>query len=108
MLIADAAAGGGVSPVEWIYIIGAVLMIVVSSMAIRSGFNRFIGQRQTEAVEKANLSKAIIDGAEATRENTAALTKMGQDFHDFATETRATLNGHAERLRHLEVRQPGS
>jgi hypothetical protein len=110
---AQASASSGVPPSEWLYIVAAIVTIVVAALAVRSGFNRFIKQRESEAVEKAGLSQAIMGNAEAihgnaeaTRENTAALGKLGQDFHDFATETRASLNGHAERLRHLEVRDP--
>jgi len=100
--VAQAAQPAAVSPSEWLYIIAAVVTVVGGGFAIRSGFKRFIKQREQEAVEKAELSKAIVANIEATRANTEALGKMGQDFHDFATETRAQLNGHSERLRHLE------
>lgn len=98
-----AAAAATVSPAEWLYIAAAIATLIGGAFAVRSAFNRYITQRQEEAVEKAALSRAIHGNAEATRENTAELRKMGQDFHDFAIDTRATLNGHAERLRNLEV-----
>lgn len=98
--VADAASS--VPPSEWLYIIAALATIVCTFFGARAGLNKYIGQRQKEAVDKADLQRAILGNVEATRENTVALTKMATDFHDFALETRAALNGHAERLGHLE------
>lgn len=103
MLTAAAAAPAAVPPSELLYILAALATLIATGLAIRSGWKKYIKQRQQEAVEKAELSRAIHGNADATRENTAELRKLGQDFHDFATDTRATLNGHAERLRNLEV-----
>lgn len=96
------AASPPVSPSEWLYILAALVTIVTGWLALRSALRKWVGQREKEAVEKADLSKAIMGNIEATRANTEALGKMGQDFHDFATETRSQLNGHAERIGRLE------
>lgn len=103
-MLSDAAAtaSSGIPPSEWLYILAALATLIGAGLAIRSGLNRYIRQRQDEAVNKADLQRAILSNAEATRDNTIALGKMAQDFHDFTLETRATLNGHAERLGNLE------
>jgi hypothetical protein len=102
MLITAAVAAHAVPPSEWLYILAAIATLVGTVLVIRSAWKKYIKQRQGEAVEKAELSKAILGNMEATRENTAALGKLGADFHDFALETRSQLNGHAERLGYLE------
>lgn len=102
MLAEAVAPPPGIPPSEWLYIIAALATIVGTWLVIRSAWKRYIRQRQAEAVDKADSTKAAIGLTEATRENTAALGKLGQDFHDFAIETRAALDGHSERLRRLE------
>lgn len=102
MLATAAAAAPGVPPSEWLYIIAALATLIATVMAVRSAWRKYIGQRQSEAVEKSELSKAFFDNAEATRENTAALNQLGLDFHNFAGRTEARLNGHEERIGRLE------
>lgn len=102
MLATAAAAAPGVPPSEWLYILAALATIVATVLVVRSAWRKYIKQRQTEAVEKSELSQAIFANATATRENTAALGRLGLDFHDFAGKTEAKLNGFRDRIDRLE------
>jgi len=92
----------GVPPSEWLYIIAALASILATWLVIRSAWKRYIKQRQAEAVEKAESTKAMLGNADATRENTRALEKMSRDINAFMMETRAQLKEHNERIGRLE------
>jgi hypothetical protein len=109
MLAAAVAPPPGVPPSEWLYILAALAAILSTWLVIRSAWKKYIRQRQAEAVEKAESTKAMLGNADATRENTKALQKMSEEWKLFAQETRTQLNehrvelnGHSERLGRLE------
>lgn len=104
--LASSAGGSGISPLAVLYGLAALATVTACLLALRSGFRAFIRQRQSEAVEKNDLSKVINGNADATRANTEALGKLGQDFAAFAAETRATIHGLDDRIIRLEKRRP--
>jgi hypothetical protein len=110
-MLIDATTGAApsVPPSEWLYIFAAIATLIATYLVIRSAWKKYVKQRQEEAVDKAESTKAMLGNAEATRANTAALEQMSRDVNAFVQETRvqlqehrAELNGHNERLGRLE------
>lgn len=109
MLAAAAVPPPGVPPSEWLYILAAIGTLIATYLVIRSAWKKYIKQRQAEAVEKADSTKAVLGNADATRANTKALEQMSRDITAFMQETRTQLkehrdelNGHSERIGRLE------